>query len=528
MALANSILFTSLLSTLVAAVPTPDVLRAREVNLTAVTFASVVPSSKINWVPCYGPKLQCTYLTVPLDYKNTSAGTTDVAFIRYLISEDIEDLLFNPGGPGESGIEHLVDSGEQFAKRWGYNPVSFDPRGVKWTAPNVACSYNKSSTLEKRQIHPLGDLKKDWNEILEKNHACSLENKNTNAKYVGTYAIVQDMMHFTELQAAARGKDPKTALINYYGVSYGTLVGQTLVAAYPDRIKRVLLDANVYGVAHYQGWEPSGNDDIAHFIFLFSKLCFEAGDDWCVLAAGANSTEEVHARFDRALEILRLTPLKLDGKPFDDNAFLQELSGSMYNPRRGFRTIANLTASVLIRNASGAKVSRRDIVEPKTSDTALDIITSVDIAGRYPWKTYAQWKEAADKLASTLPYGAYGYATGLGSIGAGMSIIPPPSQLFPGFKAIRPRASVLFVNTVADHVTPTASARQMSKLFAGSGVVIVNGPGHGYTTSPSRCSNAIISKYMKDGTVPEKETLCEPDAKADYYFGAKAEAWTLE
>jgi pimeloyl-ACP methyl ester carboxylesterase len=76
------------------------------------------------------------------------------------------------------------------------------------------------------------------------------------------------MVHFTELQAAARGKDPKSVKINYYGVSYGTLLGQTLVALYPDRIQRILLDGNVYGVAHYQGWEPSGIDDFAHGIWL--------------------------------------------------------------------------------------------------------------------------------------------------------------------------------------------------------------------------------------------------------------------
>ena len=64
----------------------------------------------------------------------------------------------------------------------------------------------------------------------------------------------------------------------------------------------------------------------------------------------------------------------------------------------------------------------------------------------------------------------------------------------------------------------------MAGLFAGSGVVIVDGPGHGYASAPSKCANAIIAKYFASASVPQKETWCEPDVEADYYFGAPVEA----
>jgi hypothetical protein len=106
-----------------------------------------------------------------------------------------------------------------------------------------------------------------------------------------------------------------------------------------------------------------------------------------------------------------------------------------------------------------------------------------------------------------------------------MSIIPPESQYFPGFESITPRAPVLFVNTAADPVTPASGARQMSRLFKGSAVLVTNGHGHGYINAPSKCAYNIVKKYMKSGVVPEKETLCEPDVEASYYFGAEAEEW---
>lgn len=111
----------------------------------------------------------------------------------------------------------------------------------------------------------------------------------------------------------------------------------------------------------------------------------------------------------------------------------------------------------------------------------------------------------------------------LSIIGLAANIIPPKSQFFPGFKALKPSANVLFVNTVADPVTPMSSARQMSKLFVGSGVLIVDGPGHGYASAPSKCANAIIANYFATGVVPAQETWCTPDVKAEYYFGADVE-----
>lgn len=84
---------------------------------------------------------------------------------------------------------------------------------------------------------------------------------------------------------------------------------------------------------------------------------------------------------------------------------------------------------------------------------------------------------------------------------------------------MNPSAPVLFINTVGDPVTPASAARQMSRLFAGSGVVIVDGPGHGYMSSPSDCANQAIAEYLESAIVPTEETWCETSVNADFYFG---------
>lgn len=239
-------------------------------------------------------------------------------------------------------------------------------------------------------------------------------------------------MHFTELQAAARGQDPACALINYYGVSYGTQIGHTLVATYPDRLNRVLLDANTNSVASYTGWEPTTIDGYDEVVGQFCKLCAEAGEMWCALATGNTSTAaDVQAKFDQALEMLRTNPVEFNGTTYDDYKFLDYLAPAMYFPRstdnkKGYRRIANATASVLKQDAANAFLYvEKDEVDdgsPKATGYELQIITAADVADRFPFKTYEEWKVAGEKLASTARYGAKGYVLEFGYVSPFLSL----------------------------------------------------------------------------------------------------------
>jgi pimeloyl-ACP methyl ester carboxylesterase len=430
---ASSLAISGLLASTAAAAPgIPNLLKRQGEATNSTSFSTITPSSELKWTQCFqhlNDNLQCSYLTVPLDYEKPEDGTVDIAYMRYLVSEDAEDLLFNPGGPGEQGTTQVAQTGEEYATKWGMNFVSFDPRGIGFSGPKVRCDYSggNTTTPQRRQESSVTSniLSEAWEQNLKSNTACSDANKDTEAKYVGTVANVQDMVHFTELQAALRGKDPKTTLINYYGISYGTLIGQTLVALYPDRLRRVLLDGNVHGVSHYQGWEPTGIDDLAHGIFMFAKLCFEAGPEWCKLAEGMNSIEEVNARLDAAMEKLDKTPVQSpDGSPVNGARLSTIWAGSMSHIRNGggYGKIVNATLAVendnlveYLTEAAAASKSVGNLADPtyKTSDM-LTIITAIDIAGRFPWKTYESWKAATMRLVATAKYNSVGYASSNG------------------------------------------------------------------------------------------------------------------
>lgn len=71
----------------------------------------------IQWVACgttNQPTLECGTLDVPIDYTDLSAGSLTLPVVRVpaIGSSPRGSILTNPGGPGVSGIEDVVNSGD--------------------------------------------------------------------------------------------------------------------------------------------------------------------------------------------------------------------------------------------------------------------------------------------------------------------------------------------------------------------------------------------------------------------------------
>lgn len=141
----------------------------------------------------------------------------------------MEDILINPGGPGESGVGAVLRLGPMLAQLMPqYNIVGFDPRGVNNSGPALRCfgEDERSRAREKEYSTQFsrtvdGKSERSLRYQFEASTAfgkwCTKFNENTQAKYANTVAVAQDMAHYTEMVAKASGKDPKEAKLNYYG-----------------------------------------------------------------------------------------------------------------------------------------------------------------------------------------------------------------------------------------------------------------------------------------------------------------------
>jgi hypothetical protein len=105
-------LAAGLVTILAAAVLAPHalVLLSRLTNGTAiVTYSDGVPSPKLKWDNCYKANFLCSFLTVPLDYNDTSAGTTDGMFVKVL---EEHSSLSDPRGD----LKHLRSTAGGFCQ----------------------------------------------------------------------------------------------------------------------------------------------------------------------------------------------------------------------------------------------------------------------------------------------------------------------------------------------------------------------------------------------------------------------------
>src|SRR5690348_3286203 len=78
---------------------------------------------------------ECAWLKVPLVYSQPDGATVDIAVYRQAAADRhavVGDLVVNPGGPGQSGIQYAAASSYVFGEPLlrHFNIVGFDPRGV--------------------------------------------------------------------------------------------------------------------------------------------------------------------------------------------------------------------------------------------------------------------------------------------------------------------------------------------------------------------------------------------------------------
>lgn len=367
------------------------------------------------------------------------------------------------GGPGGSGTDSVRSLAESI---WGifgenYNLIGFDPRGVNNSGPTATC-FSDSDSRDSSSIMFAAGINAPLQEVYARTRAatesCSLVNKDSDLGYIGTSAVAQDMRYFIELQATSNGKPADEAKLWYYGVSYGTVIGQTFAALFPDRIERMILDGNVNSEFYYNGLVSSSLTDSDKAIRSFFEYCAEAGPEKCAFAGNdthgqlLTSEEQLEARFNNLLKKLEEEPLIVVDASFPDIITDYSVRNWVFNQAYGanvrFPYMALALAELdsgnatgfqqiqsLLRGSPATSEVHSSNVEPNpfyAEEEGLLLVTCVDIAGRSPVKTFKDFLPIFYQLSSTSVYYGEGLAKGNGLMCSGFDVPPPESQLFPG------------------------------------------------------------------------------------------------
>ncbi|KAF2035619.1 hypothetical protein EK21DRAFT_96813 [Setomelanomma holmii] len=440
-------------------------------------------------------------------------------------------------GPGGSGVNLLLTVLPLLLNAIGpnHNFVGFDPRGVNNSGPDLSCVAGQEGTS--RFYTQLGisspidaSDKKSYAEMFQKAAAfgdfCTKAHSaaNDTAKYANTVATANDMRYYTEVLAKSKGQDPTTSQLWYYGASYGSVLGTTYAALFPDRIGRLVVDGIVDGEDYYQGRWTTNIDDADKAFQYFFQTCYDEGKNGSC-AFWDESPEAIEKRFDAVLDDISNNPIPvaLDVPAIVTVSDLKNLMTSVpYNPLDTFPVLANILVDLEQRNATlvaqllgiGIQQDSCKIVPELIEDTEpRQFIACTDANGRFNLSTYDAWVDHANDLIKRSKYLGEAWASGTSVACRKLDIKAPKSQIFEGYPSANKTSNpLLFISTEIDPVTPLAAAQKMAKRFGGAKLLVQESVGHTSISSVSECTYGVMKRYFSDTLeLPEDGKRCEND-----------------
>ena len=188
-----------------------------------------------------GSGVECGYITVPRRHAQQAGAAISLAtvIIKAPGSDRKPDPLFvAQGGPGGSTIDSfaqlLVDSPDERPVT-NRDLVLWDQRGTLFSRPALLCPEVTKAQLASAKTAPnVADARER-----EAYRACG-ERLRREADDLSAFNTVENANDIEALRAALGYER-----INFYGVSYGTELGQYLLRQHPQHVRSAVLDAVV-------------------------------------------------------------------------------------------------------------------------------------------------------------------------------------------------------------------------------------------------------------------------------------------
>jgi pimeloyl-ACP methyl ester carboxylesterase len=141
--------------------------------------------------------------------------------------------------------------------------------------------------------------------------------------HMSTATTARDML--SVVNAFAQTVDGKRAskpsnLLNYYGISYGTFLGQTFASMFPDRVGNVVLDGVVSPEGYLTNFTTEAINHLDGVIAAFFIYCHEAGPADCSYYTGSTPMD-IYERFNQSF--VQLDPRKAEAENWSNATELE-------------------------------------------------------------------------------------------------------------------------------------------------------------------------------------------------------------
>ncbi len=498
--------------------------------LAAAPATADAAAPSLNWQPCDGDFF-CATASVPLDYAHPDGATVQLAVIKHPATDPahrIGSLLFNPGGPGGSGVSKLSLLYGLFPAtlRARFDVVSFDPRGIGQS--DVLRCYDTVSEQQQAFAgvpmgYPIGAARQQvWEKAFAGFDSACAAHAGPLLAHDSTADTARDM----DLLRQAVGDRQ----LNYLGVSYGTYIGATYANLFPGKVGAITLDGDIDPVR----WAAAGGDGglgaflrndsdqgSAATLNAFLDQCGKAST--CSFSAGTPAA--TRARFGTLLDRLTANPVPFDGVTFTQDVAVGVTVDLLYempaipNISVGWAGLADVlrdlwleSSGTSVPNAMAAKdltlpslgLTPSDDVPYSGRESEMGVLCSDEPNPRVPAEYAAQAALASARSGVVGRFWAW-------STEACAHWPVLSRQRYTG-PWNRPTAHpILVVGNTFDPATPYRNAVAMTHDLADARLLTLHGYGHSALGNPSACVDAAESAYFTGGTLPAPGTVCQQD-----------------
>src|SRR5690349_18717812 len=208
------------------------------------------PTPALAWTACgttapaTAAGVECAVARLPLDYDQPQGKQVGIAVAKVPAADPahrIGSLFFNFGGPGGPAVDYLQSQGAGIFSTLNarFDIVAFDPRGVGQSTPSVDCQVNQETEGLSLLPAPTPFTVDVKALVAHAQHYVDKCQANNGAilRHLSTANVARDM----DALRAAVGD----AKLSYLGFSYGTFLGATYAALFPDRYRALVLDGAV-------------------------------------------------------------------------------------------------------------------------------------------------------------------------------------------------------------------------------------------------------------------------------------------
>ncbi|MER7433821.1 MULTISPECIES: alpha/beta hydrolase [Pseudonocardia] len=450
------------------------------------------PGQGITWGPCTSPSLQqakaeCGFLKVPLDHAQPAGKKIEIAVsrIRHTVPQAQYQgvVLVNPGGPGGPGLG-LSRLGGAVPKNAGaaYDWIGFDPRGVGMSRPALTCDADYGG-YARPDYRPENGAEKAWLPKAEAYaRACGKAGGDLLA-HLRTEDTVRDM----DLIRRALGAPQ----INYYGFSYGTMLGQVYATMFPDKVRRMVLD----GVVDPRDWWYRANlkQDVAFQRNIETFFDWVAKND-ATYHLGTTGDAVEKRFYDLAAEF-RKAPL---GGRIGSSEWTDIFLRAGYNVGE-YTSVADAFVAGTKKDAAALKAAYDQAGSPTDDNNyAVYLATQcTDAPFPHDWATWKRDNTATDRKA---PFETWGNAW-YNAPCRDWPVKPGPAPKVAGTL----RTGPLLISETYDGATPYEGALQARRTFPGSSLVEgVGGHTHSSSLSGIACTDDTVADYLLTGALPKR------------------------